>query len=173
MLPSYTYTIAELSTACTWIELKVVEVLWLVHVPSGFMLPMAADAGGPVATRATATINTALAARNTLTTETRRTFTTRRLRKPAGMPVGQRWRTVVWSGRVGGISTLYLFVSNEACHYPHGCRIGEHRQAAYRARDVAKQCEPARTSDQLERQFRGGFRVFAQVSGLGCIDLRD
>ena len=46
-------------------------------------------------------------------------------------------------------------------------------QAAYRPRDVAKQREPARTSDQSERQARGGFRVFAQVSGLGCIDLGD
>ena len=48
-----------------------------------------------------------------------------------------------------------------------------HLQAAYRPRDVAKQREPARTSDQLEQQFRGGFRAFAQVSGLGCIDLGD
>jgi hypothetical protein len=38
-------------------------------------------------------------------------------------------------------------------------------------RDVVKQRELARTSDQSERQARGGFRVFAQVSGLGCIDL--
>ena len=37
--------------------------------------------------------------------------------------------------------------------------------------DVAKQSEPVRTVDQLERQARGRFRVFAQVSGLGCIDL--
>ena len=42
-----------------------------------------------------------------------------------------------------------------------------------RPRDVAKQREPARTSDQSERQARGGFRVFAQVNGLGCIDLGD
>lgn len=46
-------------------------------------------------------------------------------------------------------------------------------QAAYRPRDVAKQCEPARTSDQPELQFRGGFRTFVQVSALGCIDLGD
>ena len=46
-------------------------------------------------------------------------------------------------------------------------------QAAYRPRDIAKQREPARTSDQSEWQARGGFRVFAQVSGLGCIDLGD
>ena len=46
-------------------------------------------------------------------------------------------------------------------------------QAAYRPRDVAKQREPARTNDQPERQARDGFRVFAQVSGLGCIDLED
>ncbi len=46
-------------------------------------------------------------------------------------------------------------------------------QAAYRPRDVAKQREPARTSDQLGPQFRGGFRAFVQVSGLGCIDLGD
>ena len=46
-------------------------------------------------------------------------------------------------------------------------------QAAYRPRDVAKQRELARTSDQLEQQARGRFRVFVQVSGLGCIDLGD
>ena len=40
-------------------------------------------------------------------------------------------------------------------------------QAAYRPRDVAKQRVPARTSDQLERQFRGGFGVFVQVSETG------
>ena len=33
-------------------------------------------------------------------------------------------------------------------------------QAAVRPRDVAKQRQLARTSDQLERQARGGFRVF-------------
>jgi hypothetical protein len=48
-----------------------------------------------------------------------------------------------------------------------------HLQAAYRPRDVAKQREPTRTSDQSERQARDGFRVFVQVSGLGCIDLGD
>jgi hypothetical protein len=42
-----------------------------------------------------------------------------------------------------------------------------------RPRDVAKQREPVRTVDQLERQFRGGFRVFVQVNGLRCIDLGD
>ena len=46
-------------------------------------------------------------------------------------------------------------------------------QAAYRPRDVAKQREPARTVEYLERQARGGFRMFVQVSGLGCIDLGD
>jgi len=46
-------------------------------------------------------------------------------------------------------------------------------QAAYRPRDIAKQREPARTSDQPELQFRGGFRTFVQVSALGCIDLGD
>ncbi len=46
-------------------------------------------------------------------------------------------------------------------------------QAAYRPRDVAKQRVPARTSDQSELQARRGFRMFAQVSGLGCIDLGD
>ena len=45
--------------------------------------------------------------------------------------------------------------------------------AIYRPRDIAKQCELARTVDQLEWQARGCFRVFAQVSGLGCIDLGD
>ena len=77
------------------------------------------------------------------------------------------------AGRVGGISTFYLFVSNEAGNQSHRHRTSRHRQAAYRPRDVAKQREPARTSDQSERQARGGFRVFAQVSGLGCIDLGD
>ena len=48
-----------------------------------------------------------------------------------------------------------------------------HAQAAYRSRDVAKQRELARTNDQSERQARGGFRTFVQVSGLGCIDLGD
>ena len=76
-----------------------------------------------------------------------------------------------WAGRVGGISTR--FVSNEACNRPYRHRTSRHRQAAYRPRDVAKQRVPARTSDQSERQARGGFRVFAQVSGLGCIDLGD
>jgi len=42
-----------------------------------------------------------------------------------------------------------------------------------RPRDVAKQREPARTSDQSEWQARDGFRAFVQVSGLGCIDLGD
>ena len=46
-------------------------------------------------------------------------------------------------------------------------------QAAYRPRDVANHCVPARTSDQSEWQARGGFRAFAQVSALGCIDLGD
>ena len=46
-------------------------------------------------------------------------------------------------------------------------------QAAVRPRDIEKQRELARTSDQSERQPRGGFWVFAQVSGLGCIDLGD
>jgi len=46
-------------------------------------------------------------------------------------------------------------------------------QAAYRPRDIAKQREPARTSDQLEQQARGGFRAFAQVSDLGCSELGD
>jgi len=46
-------------------------------------------------------------------------------------------------------------------------------QAAYRPRDIAKQRELARTSDQLEQQARREFRVFAQVNGLRCIDLGD
>ena len=46
-------------------------------------------------------------------------------------------------------------------------------QAAYRPRDVAKQHVPARTSDQPELHVRAGFGMFAQVSGLGCIDLGD
>ena len=46
-------------------------------------------------------------------------------------------------------------------------------QAAYRPRDIAKQRELVRTVDQSNRQARGCFRVFAQVSGLGCIDLGD
>jgi hypothetical protein len=36
-----------------------------------------------------------------------------------------------------------------------------------------KQRQLARTSDQSERQARGSFRVFVQVSGLGRIDLGD
>jgi hypothetical protein len=51
--------------------------------------------------------------------------------------------------------------------------FSDHLQAAYRPRDIAKQRELARTSDQLEQQARGGFRVFAQVNGLRCIDLGD
>ena len=46
-------------------------------------------------------------------------------------------------------------------------------QAAYRPRDIEKQREPARTSDQPELQARGGFRAFVQVNGLGCLDLGD
>ena len=42
------------------------------------------------------------------------------------------------------------------------------QEAAYRPRDIAKQRELARTSDQLEQQARGSFRTFAQVSGLGA-----
>ena len=38
---------------------------------------------------------------------------------------------------------------------------GHHSQAAYRPRDIAKQRELARTSDQLEQQARSGFRAFA------------
>ena len=53
-----------------------------------------------------------------------------------------------------------------------GCHSGlimfsGHLQAAYRPRDVAKQREPTRTSDQPERQARGGFELFAQVSETG------
>ena len=48
-----------------------------------------------------------------------------------------------------------------------------HLQAAYRPRDIAKQRELARTSDQLEQQASSGFRTFVQVSALGCIDLGD
>ena len=51
--------------------------------------------------------------------------------------------------------------------------FSDHLQAACRQRDVAKQREPARTGDQLERQARESFWAFAQVSGLGCIDLGD
>ena len=47
------------------------------------------------------------------------------------------------------------------------------QEAAYRPQDIAEQREPARTSDQLEQQARSGFRVFVQVSALGCIDLGD
>ena len=50
---------------------------------------------------------------------------------------------------------------------------GHHSQAAHRPRDVAKQRELVRTSDEPNGQARGGFRVFTQVSGLGLIDLGD
>jgi len=53
------------------------------------------------------------------------------------------------------------------------CYAGHCRQAAYRPRDVAKQCVPVRTSDQLEQQVTTRFGTFVQVSGLGCIDLGD
>jgi len=54
-------------------------------------------------------------------------------------------------------------------------RLGNDRdsQAAYRPRDIAKQCETTRTSDQPELQVRSGFGAFAQVSGLGLSDLGD
>ena len=48
-----------------------------------------------------------------------------------------------------------------------------HLKAGHRLRDNAKQREPVRTSDQLEQQVTARFGVFAQVSGLGCIDLGD
>ena len=44
-------------------------------------------------------------------------------------------------------------------------------QAAYRPRDIEKQRETTQSVDQLEQQARDGFRAFAQVSCLGCIDL--
>ena len=48
-----------------------------------------------------------------------------------------------------------------------------HLQAAYRPRDIEKQCETTRTSDQPKLQARSGFGTFAQVTGLGLIDLGD
>jgi hypothetical protein len=48
-----------------------------------------------------------------------------------------------------------------------------HLKAGHRLRDNAKQREPVRTSDQLEQQVTARFGVFAQVSGLRCIDLGD
>ena len=48
-----------------------------------------------------------------------------------------------------------------------------YHQAAYRPRDIAKQCETTRTSDQPEPQVRARFGTFAQVTGSGLIDLED
>ena len=64
-------------------------------------------------------------------------------------------------------------ICSDTPRWPELVWLNRFPQAAYRPRDVAKQREPARSNDQLERQFRGGFQAFAQVSGLGCIDLGD
>ena len=100
---------------------------------------------------------------------TRPTFTTPALWKPAGHSSASGGGR--WTGRVGGISTR--FVSNEACNRPYRHRTSRHRQAAYRPRDVAKQCETTRTSDQPEPQVTARFGAFAQVSGSGLSDLGD
>ena len=64
-------------------------------------------------------------------------------------------------------------ICSDTSRWPELVWLHRFPQAAYRPRDIAKQREPTRTSDKLERQFRGGFRAFVQVSALGCIDLGD
>jgi hypothetical protein len=77
------------------------------------------------------------------------------------------------------LEALLERVSNSPCvaldgpHWPELVWLNRFPQAAYRPRDVAKQREPVRTVDQLERQATARFGAFAQVSGLACIDLGD
>jgi hypothetical protein len=77
------------------------------------------------------------------------------------------------------LEALLERVSNSPCvaldgpHWPELVWLNRFPQAAYRPRDVAKQRVPARSVDQPGQQARGSFRTFAQVSGLGCIDLGD
>ena len=50
-------------------------------------------------------------------------------------------------------------ICSDTPRWPELVWLNRFPQAAYRPRDVAKQREPARTSDQLGPQFRGDFGV--------------
>ena len=64
-------------------------------------------------------------------------------------------------------------ICSDTPRWPELVWLDRFPQAAYRPRDIAKQREPTRTSDQLEQQVTARFGTFVQVSGLGCIDLGD
>jgi hypothetical protein len=82
--------------------------------------------------------------------------------------VESRAPDVEGGGVFGGFSFYFVVMALDGLVSPS---VTGHLQAVYRPRDIARRRETTRTSDQPERQARGGFRVFAQVSGLGCIDL--
>ena len=84
--------------------------------------------------------------------------------------VESRAPDVEGGGVFGGFSFYCVVMALDGLVAPS---VTGHLQAAYRPRDIEKQRKTTQSVDQLERQARGHFEVFAQVSGLGCIDLED